>query len=185
MRIVFWAIHTLLSIKAARPPKIRYHNSQFSMTETNNKEKEMDSLSEIQITEGGNRRIGNDRLLKLISSSDLLYSLTLTTVNGCYHSSCLTSDKIWVSDGHNLILTNINGFPLHYVKDLCSDLSHGLHTVNSGGELIDIDKGFNINNLSTNMKTTTKLIKKKANSRWKPQCVYLSPFTGDLLVGLY
>lgn len=55
------------------------------MTETNNKEKEMDSLSEIQITEGRNRRIGNDRLLKLMSFPDLLYSLTLTTVDGCYH----------------------------------------------------------------------------------------------------
>lgn len=51
------------------------------MTETNKKEKEMDSPSEIQITEGGNRRIGNDRLLKPMSSPDLLYSLTLTTVD--------------------------------------------------------------------------------------------------------
>lgn len=68
MRNVLWAIQTLLSIKAARPSKIHYHNSQLSMTETNNKEKEMDSLREIQITEDGNRRIGNDRLLKLMSS---------------------------------------------------------------------------------------------------------------------
>lgn len=54
MRIVLWTIHSLLSIKAARPHKIHYHNSQLSMTETNKKETEMDSLSEIQITEGGN-----------------------------------------------------------------------------------------------------------------------------------
>lgn len=60
------------------------------MTETNNKEKEMDSLREIQITEDGNRRIGNDRLLKLMPSLDLLYSLTLTTVDGFYHISCVT-----------------------------------------------------------------------------------------------
>lgn len=84
-----------------------------------------------------------------MSSLDLLYSLTLTTVDGFYHISCVTSDKIWVSDGHNLILTNIKGFPLHRVEDLCNDLSHGLHTVNSGGDLIYIDKGFNINKLST------------------------------------
>lgn len=51
MRIVHWTIQTLLS---ARPPKIHYHNRQLSMTETNNKEKEMDSLSEIQITEDRN-----------------------------------------------------------------------------------------------------------------------------------
>lgn len=132
MKIVLWTIHTLLSKKAARPPKIHYHTSQLSMTDTNNKEKVIDSLSELQITEDGNRRIGNDRLLKLMSSPDLLYSLTLTTVDGCYHSSCVTSDKIWVSDGHNLFLTNIKGFPLHYVKDLCSDLLHGLHTVKVG-----------------------------------------------------
>lgn len=144
----------------------------------------MYSLSEIQITKDGNRRIENDRLLKLMSSLDLLYSLTLTTVDGCYHISCVTSDKIQISDGHNLILTNIKGFPLHCVEDLCSDLSHRLHTVNSEGELIYKDKGFNINKLSTNMKTTTTLIK-RTNSRQTPQCVYLSPFTGDLLVGMY
>lgn len=68
MKIVLWTIHTLLSKKAARPPTIHYHNSQLSLTDTNNKEKVMDSLSEIQITEDGNRRIGNDRLLKLMSS---------------------------------------------------------------------------------------------------------------------
>ncbi|XP_065945005.1 uncharacterized protein [Magallana gigas] len=174
----------LLSIKAARPPKIHLHNNQLTMIESRNKKKVKESPSIIQHKERGNRCIANDTVLELMSSPDLLYYRKLTTVDGCYHISCLTSDQVWVSDGHNLILTNTKGFPLHYVKDLCSDLSNGLHTVNNDGELIYIDKDRNINKLSTDMKTITKFIK-RTNSRWKPQCVYLSPFTGDLFVGMY
>lgn len=56
--IVMGTIHTLqflLSIKAARPPQIHLHNSQLSMTGSLNKEKVMESQSEIKITERGNR----------------------------------------------------------------------------------------------------------------------------------
>lgn len=41
MRIVLWTIQTLLSIKAARQPKIYHHNSQLLMTETNNRERDV------------------------------------------------------------------------------------------------------------------------------------------------
>lgn len=154
----------LLSIEAARPPKIHLHNNQLTMIESRNKKKVKESPSIIQHKERGNRCIANDTVLELMSSPDLLYYRKLTTVDGCYHISSLTSDQVWVSDGHNLILTSKKGFPLHYVKDLCSDLSNGLHTVNNEGELIYIDKDRNINKLSTDMKTITKFIK-RTNSR--------------------
>ncbi|XP_065939274.1 uncharacterized protein [Magallana gigas] len=161
----------------------KLHTSQLSMTESLNKEDVMESLSAIQITERGNRRVGNQCLLKLTSGAELHQSLTVTGVAGCHHISCVTSDWVWVNDDeNNLILTDTTGVPLHRVEDSCRDM-YGLHTVNSESELIYIDWKHNINKLSKDMKTTTTFIE-ITDSTWRPQCVYWSPSTGDLLVGM-
>nr|XP_034310533.1 uncharacterized protein LOC117684053 [Crassostrea gigas] len=160
------------------------HTSQLSMTESFNKEDVMESLSAIQITERGNRRVGNQRLLKLMSGAEFHQSFTLTGVDCCYHISCVTSDRFWVSDGNKLILTDTTGVPLHRVEDSWTDLYRGLHTVNSESELIYIDRNYNINKLSKDMKTTTTFIE-RTDSTWESRCVYCSPSNGDLLVGMY
>nr|XP_034310546.1 uncharacterized protein LOC117684057 [Crassostrea gigas] len=126
---------------------------------------------------------GNQCLLKLMSGAVFHQSLTLTGVGRCYHISCLTSDRVWVSYRNILMLTDTTGVPLRRVKDSWNGDIIGLHTVNSEGELIYIDKNYNINKLSKNMKTTTTFIK-RTDYTWRPQCVYWSPSTGDLLVGM-
>ncbi|XP_065939276.1 uncharacterized protein [Magallana gigas] len=179
----FSALQFLSSIKTALPQiHLTLHTSQLSMTESLNKEDVMESLSAIQITERGNRRVGNQCLLKLTSGAEFHQSLTVTGVGRCYHISCVTSDRVWVSDHYIIMLTNTTGVSLHRVKDLCSDL-YGLHTVNSESELIYIDRKYNINKLSKDMKTTTTFIE-RTDSTWEPRCVYWSPSTGDLLVGM-
>eukprot|EP00105_Crassostrea_gigas_P035373 XP_019919521.1 PREDICTED: uncharacterized protein LOC105319963 [Crassostrea gigas] len=164
------------------------HTSQLSMTESLNKEDVIYSLSMIQITERGNRRVENECLLKLTSGAEFHKSLKVTQADRCLHISCVTSDRVWVSDYEgNLILTNTTGVPLHRVEDLCDcDLinGNGLHTVNSKRELIYINKNDNINKLSKDMKTTTTFIE-KTDITWRPRCVYWSPSTGDLLVGMW
>jgi hypothetical protein len=55
--------------------------------------------------------------------------------------------------------------------------------VNSGGELIYIDSKDNINKLSTDNTTVTTLL--QYTSPWRPECVYCSPTTGQLMVGMY
>eukprot|EP00105_Crassostrea_gigas_P033961 XP_019918109.1 PREDICTED: uncharacterized protein LOC109617187 [Crassostrea gigas] len=181
----FSALQFLSSIKTALPqihPTL--HTSQFSMTESLNKEDVMESLSAIQITERENRRAGNQCLLKLTYVPELHQSLTMTGVGCYYHISCVTSDRVWVSDDRkNLILTDTTGVPLHRVEDSWSG-DTGLHTVNSESELIYIDRNNNINKLSKDMKTTTTFLE-KTDSTWEPWCVYWSPSTGDLLVGMY
>uniref|UniRef100_K1Q1E5 Tripartite motif-containing protein 3 n=1 Tax=Magallana gigas TaxID=29159 RepID=K1Q1E5_MAGGI len=159
------------------------HTSQLSMTESLNKEDVMESLSAIQITERGNRRVGNQCLLKLTSGAELHQSLTLTGVDWCLHISCVTSDRVWVSDWNNLMLIDTTGVPLHRVEDSWSGYNRGIHTVNSESELIYIDRNFNINKLSKDMKTTTTFIE-RTDSTWIPRCVYWSPSTGDLLVAM-
>ncbi|XP_065931205.1 uncharacterized protein [Magallana gigas] len=182
----FSALQFLSSIKTALPQiHLTLHTSQLSMTESLNKEDVMESLSAIQITERGNRRVGNQCLLKLTSGAEFHQSLTLTGVDRCLHISCVSSDRVWVSDYEdNLILTDTTGVPLHRVEDSCRDLYRGLHTVNSESELIYIDWNYNINKLSKDMKTTTTFIE-RTDSTWEPRCVYWSPSTGDLLVGMY
>nr|XP_034319547.1 uncharacterized protein LOC117687320 [Crassostrea gigas] len=153
----FSALQFLSFTKTALPQiHLTLHTSQLSMTESLNKEDVMESLSAIQITERGNRRVGNQCLLKLTSGAELHQSLTLTGVDCCDHISCVTSDRVWVSDINNLMLTDTTGVPLHRVEDSCRDLYRGLHTVN-----------------------------KRTDSTWWPQCVYWSPSTGDLLVGMW
>nr|XP_034308016.1 uncharacterized protein LOC105326468 isoform X2 [Crassostrea gigas] len=181
----FSALQFLSSIKTALTQiHLTLHTSQLSMTESLNKEDVMESLSAIQITERGNRRVGNQCLLKLMSGAEFHQSLTLTGVDCCHHISCVTSDRVWVSYRNNLMLTDTTGVPLHRVEDSCSDLYRGLHTVNSESELIYVDRKYNINKLSKDMKTTTTSIE-TTDSTWEPRCVYWSPSTGDLLVGMY
>lgn len=78
---------------------------------------------------------------------------------------------------------------LYCIDDLNSELfpRYGFHTVNSEGNLMYINMNFNINKLSTDLKTKTKFIE-TTSSTLKPICVYCSPLTGDLLVvytGIY
>ncbi|XP_052682725.1 uncharacterized protein LOC128163222 [Crassostrea angulata] len=135
-RRVIRPLQFLSSIKRALSQiQLKLHTSQLSMTESLNKVDVMESLSSIQITERGNRRVGDQCLLKLMYGTESHQSLTLTGVCCCYHISCVTSDWVWVSDvWNNLILTD---------------------------------------------KT------EKTNFKWRPRCVYWSPSTGDLLVGMY
>nr|XP_034309363.1 uncharacterized protein LOC117683697 [Crassostrea gigas] len=159
----------------------RYITRQDALTDQS---RVMESLSGIPTPGTENPQQGNQYLLKLMSPPELLHSLTVTGVNGWLHISCVTPDRVWVSDDeNNLILTDTTGVPLHRVEDSCSYL-YGLHTVNSESELIYIDMNDNINKLSKDMKTTTTFIE-TTDYTWVPLCVYWSPSTGDLLVGLY
>nr|XP_034322686.1 uncharacterized protein LOC109618161 [Crassostrea gigas] len=166
----------------------RYITRQDALTDLNPATADvMESLSEIPTTGTEKPQQGNQCLLKLMSPPELLPSLTLTGVDRCYHISCVTSDRVWVSDNrNNLMLTDTTGVPLHRVEDSWSGdiLTGGLHTVNSESELIYIDEDYNINKLSKDMKTTTTFIE-RTDSIWIPRCVYWSPSTGDLLVGMH
>ena len=130
------------------------------------------------------RRAGVEDLLPLLSSPVVKKSLSVTGVKYCYHISCVTPERVWVSDINNLILKDTaTGKQLHSVKDSL-DSGTGKHTVNCEGELIYIGKERNIIKLCNDMKTTTTLIK-YIDKSLKPRCVYSSPSSGDLLVGMY
>jgi hypothetical protein len=129
----------------------------------------------------GKRQVAIDKYVKLMSTPAQHASVCVTGVNRVNHISCVTSDRIWISNWYKLILIDTTGTPLHRVTDI--SLWYGVHTVNSCGELIYIDSDYNINKLSTDNKTVTALFEYKLP--WEPRCVYCSPTTGDLMVGMY
>ncbi|XP_061171109.1 uncharacterized protein LOC133180654 [Saccostrea echinata] len=110
-------------------------------------------------------------------------SVTVPYVRSGHHISRVTSDRLWISDGKNLILTNTAGDKLHQLTDIRS-YGYGVHTVTSDSDLIYIDSDGNINKLSTDNRVKTTLIKYNT-APWEPLCVYSSPSTGDLLVGMF
>ncbi|XP_056007475.1 uncharacterized protein LOC125672635 [Ostrea edulis] len=161
------AVQFLLFIKTSRVPQIKNSPSQL-----------LSVITEIQMTTG-KRQVGIDECVKLMSTPVLHTSVCVTGVSRVFHISRVMSDRVWVSDKHNLILTDTTGDTIHRVTDIAW---YRGHTVNSSGELIYIDSDDNINKLSTDNKTLTRLI--QSTSPWRPRCVYCSPSTGDLMVGM-
>lgn len=90
---------------------------------------------------------------------------------------------VWASDHrNNLILTNTSGDSLHHLTELCIGYD-GSHAVTNKGELIYIDKSFNIIKLSNDIKNTTEIIS-NTDYTWIKRSVYCSPVNGDLQIGM-
>ncbi|XP_061165885.1 uncharacterized protein LOC133174804 [Saccostrea echinata] len=147
-----------------------------------NKKDVIESLGEINITEMGKRKVGSRRLLKM--STDLSKkSVRVTGVRFVDHISCVTSNRMWLSDDNNLILADKKDETICHLTDIDSDIySYGLHTVSNDGDLIYIDKDSTINKLDRGIKT--KFILMNMTEAWKPRCIFCSPFNGDILVGM-
>lgn len=128
--------------------------------------------------------LGGKNCLLEIMSTPKLESFTVKDINHCRHISCVASHKIWASEQKNLILTSIKGDTLHRVKKLCINDFSGVHAVTSKGELIYIDRDFNIIKTSMDLKSTTTFIQ-RTDFTWRFWCVYWSLSTDDLLVGMY
>lgn len=85
---------------------------------------------------------------------------------------------VWASDHrNNLILTNTSGDILHHLTELCIGYD-GSHAVTNKGELIYIDKSFNIIKLSNDIKKTTEIIS-NTDYTWIKRSVYCSPVNGS------
>lgn len=141
----------------------------------------MDSTNQKQIKQTKNSQDENGCPLNLACPP--LHSLKVTGTHHCLHISCVTSDRVWVSDGENLALTNTKGDTLHIVNDLFNDFNIGPHTVNNKGDLVYIATDADINILSKDMKTK-KVFVKRTDETWRPRCVYCSLNTGNLMVGM-
>lgn len=163
-----------------------HHTSQLSMKESLEKRSVIDLLTKLIVTMKGKRRTGNEHLLKLMSGPELHQSVALPSSHGCFHMTSVTTNWFWASyDDNNIILSNTAGDKSYHLLDTPSDLlsGYGAHTVNSSNELIYIDKEYNIKKLSMDLRTTTTFLT-RAQLKLRPQCIYWSLSTNELLVGM-
>ncbi|XP_062588883.1 uncharacterized protein LOC134250537 [Saccostrea cucullata] len=111
-------------------------------------------------------------------------SVTVSGASRCLHITHVSTDRVWISDDKgNLILTNTTGDRLDQVTDLIQSIYEGgVHTVTRDSAVIYIDSHHNIIKLSTDKVKTTVI---PYTSPWIPLCVYSSPSTGHLLVGMW
>jgi hypothetical protein len=119
--------------------------------------------------------------VKLSTLPTLYMSVCVTGVSRVYYVSHVTSDEIWVCDSNNIILTDSTGITRHSITDIASE-NRGIHTVNRSDELIYIDSGHNI--IKVSLDNGTVIIPIEKTLPWRPRCVYCTPSTGDLLVGM-
>lgn len=149
-------------------PHLTIHTNHLSINNAINTKDVLESLIDIKMRDGEKRHFKNERLLKLMTGVELHQSLSVKDARHCDHISCVTSDRVWISYRDHLMLINTKGDTLYSLNK---------------NELIFIGNGC-ITKLSRDMKTATTFIETK-DSPWRPRCVYCSPSTGDLLVGVY
>ena len=168
-------VQFLQFIKKARLPQVQdtFQDYLFSLTQKIDMDDLIKLMSEIEIIESGKqRRTDNGFVLTLMSTPILQKTILLRGDDyKFYHISCVTLDRVWVSIGPNILilLDTATGDILHHLKDSLVSVT-GKHTVNSDRELIYIDKDKNINKYSSDMKTTTTLIK-HTDKTWTPVSV--------------
>ncbi|XP_062603456.1 uncharacterized protein LOC134272762 [Saccostrea cucullata] len=112
-------------------------------------------------------------------------SMTVNIVKGfrgVWQISCVPSGGLWISDGNNLTSIMTNAYSGFQDRTDIGLVSYGIHTVKTTCSLIYIDREFNINQLSTDIRKKYTLIER--NKPWIPLCVYSSRFNGDILVGM-
>lgn len=159
------------------------HRVGLFMTDSIDRTDVVKTLTDINIVEKDKRQVGNEQLFK---SMPFLFShnfFSVPRIKGCQHISYVTSDRVWISDGGNIVLTNTSGATLHHISD-SGGIITGIHTRNTEQELIYIDTNYNVKKLSRDMKTMTTIIK-NIDSTWTPHGVHYSVSTGNLLVGMW
>lgn len=159
------------------------HHCQLSFIKSLNTNEVTKVLSKIKITNERQRRVRHERLFKSIPDPEIRNHFTVPGIAGCHHISVVTKQVVNVNDKIKLVLTNIKGVSLHRQSDFYSGSLQGTHTANKECEIFYIDKRLNINKYSNDVGNTTPFVK-NTDSPWRPECLYWSSSTEDLLVGM-
>lgn len=115
---------------------------------------------------------------------EVVKSFEVKDVKKLLHISCVTPERVWVSDQGNLLLTDKSGDHLHELYVITSQISSGPFSVNTENELIYIDTYLNIKKLSNDLqKCTTILV--RSDATMEPVSLCCSHLTGDLFVGMW
>lgn len=160
-------------------PTLSRH-SQFSLTGSINKGHLIKLLCDIQISEKGKRHSEYRRMFKPLS---IINPYKVKDVESLSHISCVTPDRVWVSDNDSSLLIDKSGDYLYELTEITGQLFSGTFSVNSKNELNYIDKYLNINKLSNDLQKSTTFIG-RTDTSIDPVSLYCSRSTGDLFIGM-
>lgn len=169
-------------IKALSSPNLAHHCKLY-IIKSSNTNGVTEVLSKIKVTNEGQRQVRHERLFKSISDPKIHLHFTVPGITGCHHISVVTQQVVNVNFKNKLVLTNIKGVSLHHQSDVYSGSLQGTHTANKECEIFYIDKRLNINKYSNDVGNITPFVK-NTDSPWRPECLYWSSSTEDLLVGM-
>lgn len=170
-------------------PHLTLHTTQMSLSDALNFQYVKKLLYIMTPAEKGKRSTTFKHSLKLLPSPVLQSSFNLKLIHvGFDHISCLKLDQAWVSNYHELILTNCQGNIKHRFGDMynecCSrSFSGGIHAVNECNDVFFINWNHNIYIYQDLTKKPTLFIDLSVDKR-RPLCVCWSPLTSELLVGM-
>ena len=187
--VKFLRIMTRKNDATKNQEKLHTHNDQEKFLTQRGKKEVVNMVVRLmkgmRLVETGKRQAPKtEHLLTLMPSPLLKKSLLVKDVHECLQISDVTPNSVWISGKVNLVLTDTATSETLQNVDNSDEVGEGIHTINCEKEWIYIDKDKNINKLSNDMETTTTLIK-KPDPEWIVRCVYCSPSSGDLLVGMY
>lgn len=94
-------------------------------------------------------------MFKPLSIPEIINPYKVKDVEKLSHISCVTPDRVWVSDHDSLLLIDKSGDSLHELTDITWSVLSGIFSVNSENELIYIDTYLNIKKLSNDLQKST------------------------------
>ncbi|XP_062599854.1 uncharacterized protein LOC134261427 [Saccostrea cucullata] len=135
-------------------------------------------LLDIKVPGSKKRQIGNEQLFKLSETAVLRKIFPVKGISRGYHISCLSSNQLCVSDNNSLVFINFKCEILHQLSDIES--GRQAHAATKIGDLIYIDKFYNIKKVYSTDNTVSTLL--KTSEPWRPWCLHSSLLTEDLLL---
>lgn len=130
-----------------------------------------------------------DLLLTMMSSPVLQKTLTLKCINSFGHMSFMEPSRVWVTDDENnnlILIDTTTGNKLRSINDTLREAAYGFHTVKGSSYMVYINEHENVV-MHTEFFDHEILLSKEdlLFSHFTPTCVYYSPSSGELLIGLH
>lgn len=161
----------------------------YSLAEEFNMKILVQVMSRIQIKERWGRKAENELLLQSMPFPVLQKSIDVTDIDQCGHISCVSSNRVWVSNFQKQLgLADATGSILQYVEEAHDPInmnysSYGFHSVNSQGDLFYISMYGTVNKLSSGRKESTIFF--EPDSEMVLKCLYSCQSSGDVLLGIF
>ncbi|XP_078310242.1 uncharacterized protein LOC111135508 isoform X1 [Crassostrea virginica] len=158
-----------VNVPNIKPEKRKIHSMEAVTLHMKSTEKKLEQSKE---------KSDMKQTLSLSSSVTKVREYSVPGVFIVYHVSLDKSDRLWVSDGDNLVQIDLKGNLLQKIKT--NGGLEGYHTATQDGDLIYTDRDNKVIFRITPDKKITEFIK---TGDWTPLSVHSSRINGDILVG--